>query len=352
MVGEHLGEVLDPLTGFRLDPPRPRGACRSARAPGDLAVSDVANQHVPEGVLGLALDRRGRAAGRTSSLRESSCRASSRPRPRPAPPSPQGPRPEDLPQHRGILEQRLAVRRRECPGGRRSAPGRSGEAGSRRRGERPRCALVGPGCRGRSACARTPRRRAGYRRPARRGRPAPPPAGPPARAGLPSSSAVSSAVSGARLIVVALRLPPAQSGWRSYSSGRAVQTRKSGTPSDQSARCSRKSRSAASAQCRSSKTRHGRRSSAIASRKRRQAVKDSSRSAPRPRSRPTRASRRADPSSHSRSGRRLGRARSSLAATASGASDSRMPGVGLHDFAERPKGDALPVRQAATLHAR
>ena len=60
---------------------------------------------------------------------------------------------------------------------------------------------------------------------------------------------------GERLIVVALREPRAQAGWRSYSSGRAVQTneqRDALAPSRRGARESRAARS--SAQCRSSNT--------------------------------------------------------------------------------------------------
>ena len=66
--------------------------------------------------------------------------------------------------------------------------------------------------------------------------------------------AVSSSESGARLIVCALRSPAAQVGCCSKSSGRDMQSSSSGKPSDQSARCSTKESKAASAQCRSSNT--------------------------------------------------------------------------------------------------
>jgi len=79
-----------------------------------------------------------------------------------------------------------------------------------------------------------------------------------------------------RLIAVALRSPAAQLGRCSYSSGRAVQSKSSGTLSDQSARCSRKERKAVSAQCRSSKQSTVGPLSASDSKKRRQAVYDSS----------------------------------------------------------------------------
>ena len=57
VVGEHLGQVLDPLACLALDPGG-RGAvpARPLR-PRDLAVGDVADEQVPERVLALALHR-------------------------------------------------------------------------------------------------------------------------------------------------------------------------------------------------------------------------------------------------------------------------------------------------------
>ena len=57
VVGEDVGEVLDPLGGLGLDPARRGDVTRGPRGSGELAVGDVAGQDVPEGVLGLALDR-------------------------------------------------------------------------------------------------------------------------------------------------------------------------------------------------------------------------------------------------------------------------------------------------------
>ena len=54
VVGEHLGEVLDPLRCLALDPSRRRLVLRRPADPRDLAVGDVADEHVPEAVLGLA----------------------------------------------------------------------------------------------------------------------------------------------------------------------------------------------------------------------------------------------------------------------------------------------------------
>ena len=57
VVGEHVGEVLDPLGSSRLDPPGRGDVTGGSRGSGELTVRDVASQDVPEGVFGLALDR-------------------------------------------------------------------------------------------------------------------------------------------------------------------------------------------------------------------------------------------------------------------------------------------------------
>ena len=87
--------------------------------------------------------------------------------------------------------------------------------------------------------------------------------------------AVSSSESGESEIVVAFGLPPPQPGRRARSSGRAVQTTRSGTSLAQSTRWSTKSSRPSSAQWRSSKTSTSGPRSASASRKRRQAAKAS-----------------------------------------------------------------------------
>ena len=160
--------------------------------------------------------------------------------------------------------------------------------------------------------------------------------------------AVSSSVSGARLIRcrVAQRSQP-KPGCCSYSSGRAVQSTSSGTPSAQSARCSRKESRASSAQCRSSKTStvgrsRGQRLEEAPPRGERLLLRGGLRQRPR----------RAEPGaafSQARSGSSGGSARSSFASASSGESDSRMPALGLDDLPERPEGDPLAVGQAAAL---
>ena len=55
VVSEHIGEVLDPVGGLRLDP-----ACRGDMSRGSggsrqLPVGDITGEHVPEGIFGLAL---------------------------------------------------------------------------------------------------------------------------------------------------------------------------------------------------------------------------------------------------------------------------------------------------------
>ena len=92
-------------------------------------------------------------------------------------------------------------------------------------------------------------------------------------------------------------------GFRSYSSGRVVQRRRSGTSCAHPARCSRKERSASSAQCRSSKTSTVSRSSAHDSSTRRHAANVSSCEAGSPPA-PTSGSRRA--LSQAKSGSRPG----------------------------------------------
>ena len=142
------------------------------------------------------------------------------------------------------------------------------------------------------------------------------------------SSEVSSAVSGESANVVEFRLPPPHPGCASYSSGRAVQTTRSGTPEAHSTRCSMKSSIAASAQCRSSKTRIVVRCMASASRKRRHAVNASVRSTVESSSiaAPTSGARRARTQSRSvASWIRSPSAAASLSPACAGVSVSRIP---------------------------
>ena len=57
VVGEDVGEVLDAFGGLRLDPARGGDVAGGPGGSRELAVGDVAGEDVPEGVLGLALDR-------------------------------------------------------------------------------------------------------------------------------------------------------------------------------------------------------------------------------------------------------------------------------------------------------
>ena len=93
-------------------------------------------------------------------------------------------------------------------------------------------------------------------------------------------------LSGARLIVVALRHHPPSPGAARATPAAPYTARAGGTPSAESARCSKNASSAGSAQCRSSNTDHCRLVAANPSRKRRQAVNDSSCSAGSPADRP------------------------------------------------------------------
>ena len=94
VVGEHVGEVLDPVGRLRLDPGRRGDVAGGARGARELGVGDVAGQDVPEGVLGLARHRRvprraarapcarARAACRTTALAVALAHLRRPPRPR------------------------------------------------------------------------------------------------------------------------------------------------------------------------------------------------------------------------------------------------------------------------------
>jgi len=57
VVGEHLGQVLDPLPGLALDPGRGRAVAACSFGPRDLGVGDVAHEEVPERILALPRHR-------------------------------------------------------------------------------------------------------------------------------------------------------------------------------------------------------------------------------------------------------------------------------------------------------
>ena len=62
VVGEHVGQVLGPLSCFALDPGGGRAMAHSTGRARDLRVADVSDQRVPEAVLLLSLHR-ARASG-------------------------------------------------------------------------------------------------------------------------------------------------------------------------------------------------------------------------------------------------------------------------------------------------
>ena len=161
------------------------------------------------------------------------------------------------------------------------------------------------------------------------------------------------AESGESETVSALRLPPPQPGRRSSSSGRAVQTTRSGTPVAQSTRWSTKSSRPSSAQWRSSKTSTSGRCSASASKKRRHAANASRRRSPASCRGPAEPDERAEVLVHPRastsSSTTASTAVASLAAAASASSRLEDPGLGLHHLAERPEADAFAVGQRAAL---
>ena len=115
-MGQHLGVVLRPAE--RLDPGRRALVALRSGAPGDLAVGDVADEQVPERVLVLAAHRGAPLAAdellplervqpllRVLRARALADRAD-------------GAEPEDLPEHRGVLEELLLARRKPVEAGR------------------------------------------------------------------------------------------------------------------------------------------------------------------------------------------------------------------------------------------
>src|SRR5262249_50699507 len=57
VVGEQLGEILDPLPALPLDPGGRRAVTTRTLRPRDLGVGDVADEQMPERVLALSLHR-------------------------------------------------------------------------------------------------------------------------------------------------------------------------------------------------------------------------------------------------------------------------------------------------------
>ena len=221
VVGEHVGQVFGPLAGLALEPGGRRLVPAGAGGARDLPVADVADQQVPEAVLGLARHRAELRAGRTSSLRASSCSACSTSRGSRSPISASAPAQNTLPITEAscsrLLRSAASVSRRAAI----SACTESGTSTS--------SAQLARGLR---AGARTPPHTAGCRPPA----PAAPAASRAGSTARSSSAAIRRAVSssGERSEVdrgrVAQARPP-RSGAARSSSGRAVQSTSSGTPS-------------------------------------------------------------------------------------------------------------------------
>ena len=142
---------------------------------------------------------------------------------------------------------------------------------------------------------------------------------PPRR--LPRSTSLACSESGSRWIVVALRFPPAQSGRRSSSSGRAMHSRSIGASRVHSTTWSRRSSSVGSAQWMSSTTTSSGRRRAVASNSLRTAQKISSDAATPGTAPVTRASRAAIRSASSSPSASL----ASFAIVTSASSPSAMP---------------------------
>ena len=232
----------------------------------DLLVGDVADERVAEDVLVLAGDGRSELAAYEFLPLERVQPLLERP-----PLAPESAEPEDT------------ARRLRHPGG---APSPRVGSVSSRAAIMPLHRLGNDGLGGTldAACGRTPPRTADCRPRARAAMPARRRRSPsaPSRARARAST-VSSSESGERRIVDELTFPPPQPGRRVEELRASGAERRAAARPSPSRRGSRRSRAcASSAQWRSSKTRTSGRSSASASRKRRQAANASSRWSPEP----------------------------------------------------------------------
>jgi hypothetical protein len=110
VVREDVREVLLALTGALLDPAERSLMLDHALRPRNLSVCDVAAEGVEEGVFGLPFHARGSNRAHNLSPRELVQRVCDVPVPASAHRG-ERPRPEDLADHRCVLEQRLGIRR-------------------------------------------------------------------------------------------------------------------------------------------------------------------------------------------------------------------------------------------------
>ena len=157
VMGEHLGQVLDPLACLALDPGGRRAVTARPLRPRDLAVGDVAHEQVPERVLALPLHR-ARPGGADELLAGKLVQRQLELARVAAAHLGQRARPEHLPEHGRVLEQALALGESVS---RRAAISACKLSGSAAQGISP---ARGRGLR---AGARTPPRRAGCHPPAR-----------------------------------------------------------------------------------------------------------------------------------------------------------------------------------------
>ena len=188
VVGEHVGEVLDPVGSLRLDPGGGGDVAGGARGARQLVVGDVAGEDVPERILGLPRHRRlprrpHQLLARQLPQRRGDTSARSR-----SPIWATRSGPEHLADHGSVGQQRLRLRlqRVEARGDQRLH--RIGERHLRTLPQLPARAGPDEQVAVLAAAGRTPRRRAGCRRPGRGSAAAPRPAAPsrpaaPRRAG-------------------------------------------------------------------------------------------------------------------------------------------------------------------------
>jgi hypothetical protein len=139
VVGKQLGPALGPVRGQTLDPLGGPPVLVGPRRPQDLAVGDVADQGVPERVLGLAGHPRARSP-RQELARLQPVKAGLQAGPVPAGDRGQRPQPADLAEHGRVVEDRLVgggqgVQAggddRVHPGGQGVGPGVGGGGGRR-----------------------------------------------------------------------------------------------------------------------------------------------------------------------------------------------------------------------------
>ena len=112
VMGQHLGAILRPLVPERLDPLGRAEVEVGAAGPRNLPVGDVADEHMPDGVLRLARHRRAAVAAHELLALERVQLLLASQAEMPGDRSDRA-QPEHLPDNRGSLEQRLLAPTRE-----------------------------------------------------------------------------------------------------------------------------------------------------------------------------------------------------------------------------------------------